>query len=124
MTCVYTGALVRVENYGLQAAADVFEVGDVLIIRFNGNPEENPIAHTDERPPTHIIETFHREDTYWCRLDLGTLVVSQDLVRIGEGHRDHVKVLDHPVRDYQQKVIDDLRDEQVREAYGNVTQGG
>lgn len=92
MTCIYTGAVVQVDQYGITAPADVFEVDRVLIFRFSGNPQDNP--HSFEkfpRPPTHIIRTMHLESTNWTRLDLGVIVVERGLVTHGPGHRENLE---------------------------------
>lgn len=35
--CVFTGALVRVLEYGKVAPADVFQVGETIVVRFSGS---------------------------------------------------------------------------------------
>lgn len=91
MTCIYTGALVRLENYNLQASADVFEVDRVLVIRFSGDPQQNPMAFQDNRPPTHIVREMTFDRNHWTRLDLGVIVVERWLVEKAPGHREYVK---------------------------------
>lgn len=54
MTCIKTGAVVRFENYGVAAAADIFAVAGAVVIRTNGALDYNrSIEHL--RCVTHVL---------------------------------------------------------------------
>ncbi len=115
MSTIYTGAVVSVPAYGFTAPADIDEVGDTYIIRFSGDPRDEKAFRNFGRPATHVLEanppqlnflTMEPFNNIYLRLDLGIVVVTKPYLTTTEHHRDNA------------------RDNAVKEAYGNVTQGG
>lgn len=79
MTCIKTGAHVYFWNYGFMAAADVFEVMDTLVIRWNPGSISYYSGPTDNA--THEVLEVINSDSWWHRDDLGVTVVPRYLVR-------------------------------------------
>lgn len=78
MTCIKTGAIVHLPDYGVTAPADIYAVGEARIVRFNGNPLEIG-SREPPRAVTHELHLNHG-DNFW-RPDLGTAVVDgNDLI--------------------------------------------
>lgn len=71
MTCIKTGARVFLENLGCVLAADLYEVGDCIVIRSNPKAMENA-----NRLPgaayTHSVWLTGKE---FFRVDIGVIVV-------------------------------------------------
>lgn len=68
MTCVYTGAVVHVTNYGATLICDLFRVGNVIIA--NEGTEKFIYDKSAGRPHTHTL-TLGRE-----ALDLGKCIAA------------------------------------------------
>jgi len=78
MTCIKTGARVYFENYGIIAAADLYTVGDTIIIRWT--PQSyNQATREDIKQATHSV--FLRGSDLWHREDLGVTVVPSHMIR-------------------------------------------
>lgn len=79
--CIKTGARVYMPEYHIIAPADLFQIADCIIVRFNGNPKKltNYIDHCPAET-THIVVT-NPPDTTWCRWDLGIVAVPKGFVR-------------------------------------------
>ena len=76
MTCVYTGARVFFENYGMVVAADLFVVSSCVIIRWS-------IQSRIIADPTYQGEITHRVADLrgcWHREDLGVTVVPANMI--------------------------------------------
>lgn len=78
MTCIKTGAIVRLTINDLCFLADLFKVGTAIVIRSNGPivRGKNALPLNDERmrgrEPTHLVSSGYEE--FW-REELGVLVV-------------------------------------------------
>lgn len=88
--CIKTGAYVHLVDYGLYAPADLFQVGDKRVVRFNGSlPDAG--SFTTERATSHILY-LNRKENYW-RKDLGIAVVDQsDLVAVKQTLSSHEEI--------------------------------
>lgn len=76
MTCVYTGARVFFENYGMVVAADLFVVGDCVIIRWMPNSKRFPADEGDVEN-THQVRDLRG---CWHREDIGVTVVPANMI--------------------------------------------
>ena len=75
MTCIKTGATVWFENYGIAVPADVYEIGDCYVIRWNPHGKVfRPAKDADWKV------AFCNASVIWHRDDLGVTVVPQDMV--------------------------------------------
>lgn len=85
MTCIKTGARVWLPDYNLIAPADLYAVGDSIIVRFNGDPTKYEgnfhLAGSVPEGATHIVHLNFRGENY-IRLDTGTLVVERRAIDI------------------------------------------
>jgi hypothetical protein len=80
MTCIKTGARVLLECYDLVVSADLYAVGDCIIVRSNPDAVKE---HKDMRefgPPTHIVNlnfpNYHLDGVdSFCRDDIGIFIV-------------------------------------------------
>ena len=76
MTCVYTGARVFFENYGMIVSADLFIVSNCVIIRWM--PESRVYVNS-----VNISEATHKVADLrncWHREDLGVTVVPANMI--------------------------------------------
>lgn len=73
MTCIKTGAYVSIPDYNLFAPADIYQVGDVFIFRFNVNPCQFD-SYNAQRKVTHTLAVNFAGDNF-IRFDLGFVVV-------------------------------------------------
>lgn len=76
--CIKTGAYVHLVDYDQYAPADLFEVGQTRVVRFNGDLE----ICGSYQPLNHVTHTLYlnRTTNYW-RKNLGLAVVHHsDLV--------------------------------------------
>lgn len=73
MSCTYTGARVWFRDYDFIVPADLYEVGDAIIIRWNiqGKEYNNP---TSESSCTHEVWIVHG----WHREDIGVTVIKKE----------------------------------------------
>lgn len=80
MTCIKTGARVYLPDYNTAAPADLFEIGDAIICRFNGDPRRFDGSYVKEKPAntTHVLCVNPPEHS-WIRWDLGTIVVKREM---------------------------------------------
>jgi hypothetical protein len=79
MTCVKTGAKVYFENYGMVVPADVFQVGDTYVIRWNPGGRHY-CKFEDSFADWNVIQITNSE-VWWHRDDLGVTVVPREYVR-------------------------------------------
>lgn len=71
MTCTYTGARVFFAEYGYLVPADLYKVGDCVIIRWNTNGKE---YGETEGQFTHNVPTIRNG---WHREDIGVTVIPE-----------------------------------------------
>lgn len=65
--CVKTAALVGVLDYGYAQRADIFEVGDTLVINFGGDIYQGVRFKMEEIPPHQVsigLEGFYHSDKH------------------------------------------------------------
>lgn len=68
-TCIKTGAVVLFEDYGQIYVADLFEVGDAIVINFTPDTWAKPLAFSHPRRITHLVtlsEGFLQKDKGVC----------------------------------------------------------
>lgn len=53
--CIKTGAVVKVVEYGQTIAADLFQVGESVVIRFSPGAFDQAFAFNHPRPVTHEV---------------------------------------------------------------------
>lgn len=80
MSCIKTGARVYLDNYGSSAPADLFAVGECIVVRFPQAYDECCVFDNPPTRVTHIVEVFDGND-YWWRKDLGVLVIPRKLIK-------------------------------------------
>jgi len=80
MSCIKNGARVYLENYGSSAPADLFAVGNCIVVRFPRAFDECCEFESPSTPITHVVEVFDGSDYYW-RKDLGVLVIPRQLIK-------------------------------------------
>lgn len=78
MTCVFTGARVYFCNYGMIVPADLYQVGETIVIRWN---KEGKIFcdPTSEYEITHTVDPMY-DSVAWHREDIGVTVVNRSLL--------------------------------------------
>lgn len=81
MSCVYTGARVLFEEYNLLVNADLYAVGDAIIVRWN---TDSALFHQPDAQQlaTHVVRIGRNG---WHRTDLGVTVTEAGNVT-GELH--------------------------------------
>ena len=62
MTCTYTGARVYFKDYGFIAPADLYSVGNTVIIRWNAEGKDYVDDPSYEHAVTIGFSGFHRDD--------------------------------------------------------------
>lgn len=60
--CTYTGATVEFEEYGFLAPADLYLVGDTVVIRWNPNGKTYQYGESEVTHGARLTNSFHRED--------------------------------------------------------------
>ena len=81
MTCSYTGAYVHVQEYGIYAPADLYDVAGATVVRFNGDPRnwQKSFEPMEGRTITHEVTV--QSSQAFIRFDLGMIVVpSKDVI--------------------------------------------
>lgn len=53
--CIKTGAVVKFSEYNQSMAADLFRVGDSIVIRFSPNAFDSSVSFNYPRPVTHEV---------------------------------------------------------------------
>jgi hypothetical protein len=82
MSCVYTGALVHFVEYGFTAPADLYDVGNATVIRWNQLGQQYVQSQEQEDAATHQAY-FGCDDNNFHREDLGVTVLPSHSV-VGE----------------------------------------
>lgn len=77
--CIKTGAIVFWPNYDFKCSADVFRVGNCIIVRTHPD-QVNRGAAQDTREPDLTIASCADGDEFW-RPDVGVFVVPESRVR-------------------------------------------
>lgn len=72
MTCYKTGAQVYFQNYGYSVPADLYSVGNTVVIRFNA---EGRVWKALDNSVSHIVAQIDNSDDWFMREDLGICVV-------------------------------------------------
>lgn len=85
MTCIKTGAKVLIEDLGCVVAADIYEVGDCVVIRSTIiDPDDFEPRSNGGMMPTHVLSSDIRGREFW-RGDIGVFVVTSDkLIEVKE----------------------------------------
>jgi hypothetical protein len=78
MACIKNGAKVYFENYGFVVPADVYRVGNCLVIRWNVNGRA--FLPVDNAFPTHIVRIIVDSEEWMHREDLGITIVPESYV--------------------------------------------
>jgi len=78
MTCIKTGARVHLENYDVIVAADLYSVGDVIIVRWTPQSYHQATPE-DLKHATHSVRLVGHD--LWHRDDLGVTVVPSHMIR-------------------------------------------
>jgi hypothetical protein len=76
VSCIYTGARVFFQDYDFIVPADLYEVGDTIIIRWNPQGKEYTNV-TNESSSTHDVWIVHG----WHREDIGVTVIKKEYIR-------------------------------------------
>lgn len=81
MTCIKTGARVYFENYSFMVSADLYQVGDAIIIRWMPR-SQNYIAeeHMKMEGATHTVAYIINSDIWWHRDDIGVTVIPASML--------------------------------------------
>lgn len=77
MNCIKTGAYVHFMNYGYACPADIFEVADAYIIKWNTNGQ----SYEDIGFPKAVSHQVTLPVSAWHREDLGVTVVPKAYVK-------------------------------------------
>lgn len=75
MTCVFTGAQILIEEYGLTAPADLYLVGNAIIARWNIHRQQWADNQTRLDRVTHKITC---NPSCWMREEFGVIVVPRN----------------------------------------------
>ena len=76
MTCIKTGAYIRVEPYGYTIPADLYQVNDIIIARMN-NENCQSFDPADLEQVTHLV---YLPTSSFYRPDIGIIVVPDNHV--------------------------------------------
>lgn len=76
MTCIKTGAIVYFSNYGFASPADLYAVGDVIIIRWVAEGKH----YCEATAYMHVVDLIAHDSAMWHREDLGVTVVRKDMI--------------------------------------------
>lgn len=79
MTCVRTGAIVEYCGHNATFVADLYRIGDAMVVRTNG-PVETDRLQRPARNPTHHLRDYPTPG-FW-RPDLGVFVVPVEQVEL------------------------------------------
>lgn len=72
MSCIKTGAIVFVRNYGYTVRADLYKVDNVFIVRWNTQSIE---YGTTDKDANLVIDYIENSECWFHREDLGITVV-------------------------------------------------
>lgn len=75
--CIKTGCRVHFPNYGQVISADVFRVGNTLLIRTNPNQLEGSYETRNRSDIELTVESNSGRNEFW-RPDVGVIVVPED----------------------------------------------
>jgi hypothetical protein len=75
MTCIKTGLNAYFRNYGTIVRADLYMIGDVLLIKWNVNSVEYTPSDKDA---DLVVEYIEDSEKWFHRPDLGITVVPQE----------------------------------------------
>ena len=77
MSCLYTGAVVLFNEYGAAAPADLYGVGDIIVIRWS---QHGLVYNADPANCTHAVDVSRG----WHREDIGVTVVPRGDFTFGD----------------------------------------
>ena len=85
MSCIRTGAYVSIPDYGIHAPVDLYQIGDAIIVRFNGDPTDRSCSYGPPwRPITHVLHVNRYPQHTYIRFDTGTLVLLKEAIESTE----------------------------------------
>ena len=74
MTCIKTGCNVYFSNYGMQARADLYRVGDCYVVRWN----VHSVKYVPKSSGCDYVVLYWSNEEVWHREDLGVTVVPKE----------------------------------------------
>lgn len=88
MSCVKTGAIVLIEKYGYTVPADIYEIDEVIIIRWNVNGRVWDHQMSDTKPNYEYAVMYWFGDNVWHREDIGITICPKHYFHVCRDYND------------------------------------